>query len=111
MLGGNADGSGTPLAVPVAKALGPSVAPLRGLKQTSLLVVAPFSLSPQVLAAVARQPGVTGTEPINTTDSELVLNLTPKSATDLGLTGFAAKMFPIANIALANDNPLGADWD
>jgi cell wall-associated NlpC family hydrolase len=64
MLGGNADGSGTPLAVPVAKALGPSVAPLRGLKQASLLVVAPFSLSPRVLAAVARLPGVTGAEPI-----------------------------------------------
>ncbi len=40
------------------------VAPLRGLKQADLLVVAPFSLSRQVLAAVARQPAVTGTEPI-----------------------------------------------
>ena len=40
------------------------VAPLRGLKQADLLVVAPFSLSPKVQAAVARQPGVTGTEPI-----------------------------------------------
>ncbi|HEY1631659.1 MAG TPA: autotransporter domain-containing protein [Rhizomicrobium sp.] len=49
-----------------------------------------------------------GTEPINGTDSELVLNLTPKTATDLGLTGYAAKMFPIVNLALANDNPLGA---
>jgi hypothetical protein len=75
MLGGNADGTGKPIRVPVA---GPSaaastsarsarpvpVAPLRGLKQADLLVVAPFSLSRQVLAAVARQPGVTGTEPI-----------------------------------------------
>jgi hypothetical protein len=50
----------------------------------------------------------TGTNPINSTDSALVLNLTPKSATDLGLTGYAAKMFPLANVALANDNPLGA---
>ena len=40
------------------------VAPLRGLQQADLLVVAPFSLSRQVLAAVARQPAVTGTEPI-----------------------------------------------
>jgi cell wall-associated NlpC family hydrolase len=109
MLGGNADGSGRPLAVPVAqakavrgaaprKSAGTStgagtgtsagtgtgagtgagagagtraagsapagVAPLAGLKQPGLLVVAPFSLSRQVLAAVSAQPGVTGAEPI-----------------------------------------------
>jgi peptidoglycan DL-endopeptidase CwlO len=75
MLGGNADGAGQPIPVPVARgsaAAGMStrsapavpVAPLRGLKQAGLLVVAPFSLSRQVLAAVARLPGVTGTEPI-----------------------------------------------
>src|SRR5438552_10718444 len=73
MLGGRADGSGTPIAVPVARASAASttsryakvsVAPLRGLKQADLLVVAPFSLSPKVQAAVARLPGVTGTEPI-----------------------------------------------
>jgi cell wall-associated NlpC family hydrolase len=74
MLGGSADGSGTPIAIPVARASTASttsryakqapVAPLRGLKQADLLVVAPFSLSPKVQAAVARQPGVTGTEPI-----------------------------------------------
>jgi cell wall-associated NlpC family hydrolase len=105
MLGGNADGSGQPLAVPVAKATvttppggttgpggttapggttgpggtatsgtqavgssqpakSPSVAPLSGLKQAGLLVVAPFSLSHKVLAAVSGQPGVTGAEPI-----------------------------------------------
>jgi peptidoglycan DL-endopeptidase CwlO len=75
MLGGSADGSGTPIAIPVARASAAAsttsrlakqapVAPLRGLKQADLLVVAPFSLSPQVQAAVARQPGVTGTEPI-----------------------------------------------
>jgi peptidoglycan DL-endopeptidase CwlO len=94
ILGGNADGSGTPLAVPVAKAIASphrpatpggsatpassagtqsagsavsgksSVAPLSGLKQAGLLVVAPFSLSHQVLAAVAGQSGVTGAEPI-----------------------------------------------
>ena len=75
MLGGSADASGTPLAVPVARASATAstasrtarqvpVAPLRGLKQADLLVVAPFSLSRKVRAAVARQPGVTGTEPI-----------------------------------------------
>jgi peptidoglycan DL-endopeptidase CwlO len=82
MLGGNADGTGKPIPVLVARsratapasastgtAPAPSappvpVTPLRGLKQADLLVVAPFSLSRQVLAAVAGQPGVTGTEPI-----------------------------------------------
>ena len=75
MLGGNADGTGKPIPVPVAPgqaAASPGtgsaspapVTPLHGLKQADLLVVAPFSLSRQVLAAVASQPGVTGTEPI-----------------------------------------------
>jgi peptidoglycan DL-endopeptidase CwlO len=75
MLGGSADGSGRPIPVPVAHASAAAsttsrlarsapVAPLRGLKQADLLVVAPFSLSSRVRAAVARQPGVTGTEPI-----------------------------------------------
>jgi peptidoglycan DL-endopeptidase CwlO len=75
MLGGSADGSGRPIRVPVARASAAAstaaraakrapVAPLRGLKQAGLLVVAPFSLSSRVQAAVARQPGVTGTEPI-----------------------------------------------
>lgn len=79
MLGGSADASGTPIAIPVAGAPAAAstaparttsptkrapVAPLRGLKQADLLVVAPFSLSGKVRAAVARQSGVTGTEPI-----------------------------------------------
>jgi cell wall-associated NlpC family hydrolase len=86
MLGGSADASGTPIVVSVAEAPAPAntasastasaparrvpvapwapVAPLRGLKQADLLVVAPFSLSGKVRAAVARQSGVTGTEPI-----------------------------------------------
>ena len=80
MLGGSADASGTPITVPVARvpasastapdrtasptAKRAPVAPLRGLKQADLLVVAPFSLSGKVRAAVARQSGVTGTEPI-----------------------------------------------
>ena len=75
MLGGSADGSGRPMPVPVAHASAAArttsrlaktapVAPLRALKQADLLVVAPFSLSARVRAAVARQPGVTSTEPI-----------------------------------------------
>jgi hypothetical protein len=40
--------------------------------------------------------------------SQLVLNLTPKTAEEIGLTGYAAKMFPVANLALANDDQLGA---
>jgi peptidoglycan DL-endopeptidase CwlO len=75
MLGGSADASGTPIKVPVARAsAAPSassqsgqaapVAPLRGLKQADLLVVAPFSLSRHVRTEVARQSGVTSTEPI-----------------------------------------------
>jgi len=40
------------------------VAPLRGLRQADLLVVAPFSLSRQVLATVSRQSGVTSADPI-----------------------------------------------
>jgi peptidoglycan DL-endopeptidase CwlO len=46
-------------AAPAAK-----VAPLRGLRQADLLVVAPFSLSRQVLAAVSRQPEVTSADQI-----------------------------------------------
>jgi peptidoglycan DL-endopeptidase CwlO len=75
MLGGNADGGGRPIGVPVASASVAAstsnqssrpvpVAPLRGLTQADLLVVAPFSLSRRVLTAVARQPAVTATEPI-----------------------------------------------
>ena len=74
MLGGNADGGGKPIMVPVASASATStrsrparpvpVAPLRGQRQADLLVVAPFSLSRQVLTAVAGQPAVTSAEPI-----------------------------------------------
>jgi peptidoglycan DL-endopeptidase CwlO len=42
----------------------PTVAPLRGLRQADLLVVAPFSLPGRVLAAVSRLPDVTSADPI-----------------------------------------------
>src|SRR5262249_39823454 len=42
----------------------------------------------------------------NPGNSELVLKLTPKSAETLGLTGYALKMFPYANEALAYDDAL-----
>jgi peptidoglycan DL-endopeptidase CwlO len=76
LLGGNADGHGRAMTVPVARTLpatsasapagsrSASVAPLRGLRQADLLVVAPFSLSGQVRAAVSRQPAVTGVVPV-----------------------------------------------
>jgi hypothetical protein len=44
----------------------------------------------------------------NPGNSELVLNLTPKTPQQLGLTGYALKMFPYANQALVNDDLLGA---
>jgi cell wall-associated NlpC family hydrolase len=57
-------GPGSPGVSPGAGTAPPRVAPLTGLRQADLLVVAPFSLSGQVLAAVARQPGVTSAVPI-----------------------------------------------
>jgi cell wall-associated NlpC family hydrolase len=107
MLGGNADGSGQPMPVPVARgspaasastrpAKAVPVAPLRGLKQADLLVVAPFSLSRQVLAAVARQPGVTGTEPIEAAKIKIngvytaVLGVDPSSFRDYAAPATAA---------------------
>src|SRR5690242_9749534 len=154
MLGGNADGSGTPLAVPVALSTAPSgghpssgrgaapasaapasaapaspgptgasptgtgsggggrtqavgppqsaksggVAPLRGLKQAGLLVVAPFSLSRQVLNTVARQPGVTDAEPIEAAKIKIngaytaVLGVNPSR-----FRGYAAKSMASSN--------------
>ena len=58
-----------PLAIPLARHIPPApqpvkVAPLHGLRQADLLIVAPFSLPGNVLAAVSRQPGVTDAEPL-----------------------------------------------
>jgi cell wall-associated NlpC family hydrolase len=73
LLGANTEGRGTPMAVPVARASVAAgttaarsvpVAPLHGLRQADLLVVAPFSLSGRVLAAVTRQPAVASADPV-----------------------------------------------
>jgi len=55
----------------------PTVAPLRGLRQADLLVVAPFSLSGQVLAAVSRLPGVTSADPIEA--ARVMINGAPEA--------------------------------
>jgi murein DD-endopeptidase MepM/ murein hydrolase activator NlpD len=60
-------GGGAPVSAarPVASATGPAaVAPLRGLRQADLLVVASFSLSRRFLAQVSGQPSVTGAVPV-----------------------------------------------
>jgi hypothetical protein len=44
----------------------------------------------------------------NPGNSELVLNLTPKSAQTLGLKSYALQMFPYVNESLASDDTLGA---
>jgi peptidoglycan DL-endopeptidase CwlO len=70
LLGANADANRAVPAVAAAPAAStatsppPGVAPLRGLRQADLLVVAPFSLSRQVLAAVSGLAGVTSADPI-----------------------------------------------
>ena len=49
-----------------------------------------------------------GTNPQGSTHSDVILTLQPKTAKDIGLTGYAAAMFGPANLALANDADLGA---
>jgi Autotransporter beta-domain len=41
-------------------------------------------------------------------ESELVLHVDPKDAQQLGLSGYAVQMLPLANAALSNDDKLGA---
>jgi hypothetical protein len=43
-----------------------------------------------------------------TTGDSLVLHVVPKTASQLGLAGYAAQLFPYVNTALATDNTLGA---
>ncbi|HTO41319.1 MAG TPA: hypothetical protein VL026_10110, partial [Rhizomicrobium sp.] len=42
------------------------------------------------------------------TNDQIVLSLSPKSASQLGLSGYAAQMFPYVNAALETDDALGA---
>ena len=59
------DRRGTPLTASSAALPKPAqVAPLHGLKQADLLIVAPFSLPSRVDQAVSRLPGVTSAEPV-----------------------------------------------
>jgi peptidoglycan DL-endopeptidase CwlO len=111
LLGGNTDAGGKPMAVPVASASAAAstksastksarVAPLRGLRQADLLVVAPFSLSGRVLATVSRLPAVTGAEPIEAAKIKIngvytaVLGVNPST-----FRGYAAR-------AMATSSPL-----
>ena len=106
LLRGNTDDGGKPMGVPVASASvtantkSARVAPLRGLRQADLLVVAPFSLSGQVLVTVARLPAVTGAEPIEAAKIKIngvytaVLGVNPSA-----FRGYAAR-------AMATSSPL-----
>jgi peptidoglycan DL-endopeptidase CwlO len=55
----------------------PRVAPLHGLRQADLLIVAPFSLSGRVRAAVSRLPGVTSADPIEA--AKITINGAPEA--------------------------------
>ena len=101
LLGGNA---GLGRAVPVASAPStpsagtpaPSVAPLGELRQPDLLVIAPFSLSTQVQAAVSRLPGVTATDPVEAAKVQIngaytaILGVDPSTFRDYAASPTAA---------------------
>ncbi|HEX5303044.1 MAG TPA: NlpC/P60 family protein [Streptosporangiaceae bacterium] len=95
---GPGGGARTQAAGPPQSVKSGGVAPLRGLKQAGLLVVAPFSLSRQVLNTVARQPGVTGAEPIEAAKIKIngaftaVLGVNPSR-----FRGYAAKSMASSN--------------
>jgi cell wall-associated NlpC family hydrolase len=55
----------------------PRVAPLHGLRQADLLIVAPFSLSGRVRATVSRLPGVTSADPIEA--AKITINGAPEA--------------------------------
>jgi peptidoglycan DL-endopeptidase CwlO len=55
----------------------PRVAPLSGLRQADLLVVAPFSLSRQTLAAISGLPGVTSADPLEA--AKITINGAPEA--------------------------------
>src|SRR3984957_12193525 len=108
LLGENTEGRGKPMAVPVASAAAKlastkaarsaPVAPLHALRQADLLVVAPFSLSAQVLAAVSRLPAVTSAEPLEAAKIKIngvytaVLGVNPST-----FRGYAARAMAISS--------------
>jgi cell wall-associated NlpC family hydrolase len=89
------------LSVPVARhmtavAAKPArVAPLHGLKQADLLIVAPFSLSATVLAEVSRQPSVTSTEPLEAAR----VKINGKSAAVLGIDSGTFRSYAASSAA------------
>ncbi|HET9973943.1 MAG TPA: NlpC/P60 family protein [Streptosporangiaceae bacterium] len=95
---GPGGGARTQAVGPLQSVKSGGVAPLRGLKRAGLLVVAPFSLSRQVLNTVARQPGVTGAEPIEAAKIKIngaftaVLGVNPSR-----FRGYAAKSMASSN--------------
>jgi cell wall-associated NlpC family hydrolase len=58
-------------AQPVRTGSEPAVAPLRGLRQAAMIVVAPASLPPGTLAAIQRLPGVTAAQPVEAAKIQL----------------------------------------
>ena len=78
-------------AAPAARtrtAVTPKVAPLHGLRQADLLVVAPFTLSSQVRAAVSRQPGVTSAEALEA--AKVTINGSPQAVLGVDPSTFRA---------------------
>jgi peptidoglycan DL-endopeptidase CwlO len=91
LLGANADADRAVPAVPATPTAGPGsappeVAPLHGLRQADLLVVAPFSLSGRVVAAVSRQPGVTSADPVEA--ARVTINGTPEAVLGVDPSAF-----------------------
>ena len=81
-------GSAVP-AARLAAARPPSVAPLRRTVQADLLIVAPFSLSRKLAAAVSRLPGVTATERIEA----VRMRINGKITSVLGVNPSVFRMF------------------
>ncbi len=77
----------TPAAFPRPAAT-PKVAPLHGLRQADLLVVAPFSLSSQVRAAVSRLPGVSSAVPLEA--AKVTINGSPQAVLGVDPSTFRA---------------------
>jgi cell wall-associated NlpC family hydrolase len=79
--------TGIPVTFPRPAAT-PKVAPLHGLRQADLLVVAPFTLSSQVRGAVSRQPGVTSAEPLEA--AKVTINGSPQAVLGVDPSTFRA---------------------